>query len=383
MNIGGREVPMTGGWQRMFTLGVIEVKVIKEGPAPAYTMWMKGEQQFHIRITQEVIDTWSTEAIEFLMRHEIGHVVLGHFNFDECKGPDAMIAADINVNYHLREDNDIIKEFGGVIAKDWLKELGLDYQAYPLPVLHEMLHQKMEQQGGGGSGEGNPDGSDMCGGVQGIGNEEDMTDASTAALAAKGQLSDAEQQEIGAQPGKGSANAAVHSLSENRPEWADKLAEWAQNVVELTIARNRTHKRPSWSYKAYGLHVPTNQPTWVYKPSTVVLLVDTSGSMIQLVQQIGPTIAFLNAHDIKVRLIAGDTRVLYDEETSSPPESLPGGGGTDIVPMFKHAIEQYTPEGIVCFTDGYVPYWPTDPGVPVLWIMDNIEAPFGEQVSAR
>ena len=357
----------------MFTLGIIEAQVVKEGPAPAYTMWMKGEQQFHIRITQEALDTWTDESLQFLLRHEIGHVVLGHFSFDECKNADAMIAADINVNYHLRDGDHIIREFGGVVAADWLKELGLDYQAYPLPVLHEILHNMAGEMS-----------NDMCGGVQGIGDEDDMTDASTAALAAKGELSDQEQESIGAKPGTGSANRLVNSLSENRPEWADKLSEWAQNVVELVIAKSRTHKRPSWSYKAYGLHVPTTQPAWVYKPSTVVLLVDTSGSMISLVQQIGPTIAFLNQHEIKVRLIAGDTRVLYDEETTTPPETLPGGGGTDIVPLFQHAIKEYAPEGIVCFTDSYVPAWPIDTGIPVLWITDAVDAPpFGESVAAH
>ena len=356
----------------MFTLGVLELQAVETGPAPAYTMWQPGEQQFHIRITQEVLDTWDDRSLEFLVRHEIGHVVLGHFSYDECKQMDALIAADININYHLRADDDIITKFNGVVASEWLEKLGLEYQAYPLPVIHEILHQMAEESTNG-----------MCGGVQGVENETDMTDASTAALAAKGELSEEEQQAVGAKPGSGSANNAVRSLSENRPEWADKLSEWAQNIVELIVARNRSHHRPSWSYKAYGLHVPTVQPTWVYKPSTVVLLVDTSGSMIQLVQQIGPTIAFLNQHDIKVRLVAGDTRVLYDELTTQPPASLPGGGGTDIVPLFNHAIKEYAPDGIVCFTDGYIPAWPTDPGVPVLWIMDNIEAPFGERVSAK
>ena len=356
----------------MFTLGVLEVKIDPHAPTPAYTMWEKGDQQFHIRVSQEVLDTWDDESLEFLLRHEIGHVVLGHFNFDECQRPDALIAADISVNYHLRENDDIIRKGQGVVAADWLKELGLDYQAYPLPVLHEILHQMSKDMA-----------NDMCGGVQGVGDENDMTDASTVALSARGELSDGEQESIGAKPGTVSANRAVKSLSDARPEWADKLSEWAQNMVELIIARDRTHKRPSWSYKAFGLHVPTSQPTWAYKPSTVVLLVDTSGSMINLVQQIGPTIAYLKQHDIKVRLIAGDTRVLYDEETSVPPDTLPGGGGTDIVPLFKHAIENYAPSGIVCFTDGYVQGWPSNPNVPVLWIMDNIEAPFGEQVAAK
>ena len=357
----------------MFSLGVLDVEVVPAGPAPAYTMWEKGSQKFDVRIRQDVIDTWDDESLQFLLRHEIGHVVLGHFSFDECQGPDAIVAADISINYHLRADDDIIRKFNGVVARDWLKELGLKYEPYPLTILHEMLHDKTRSS------------QSMCGGVQGVGDEDDMVEATTAALAARGELSEEERDSIGSNPGNSSASNAIHSLSETRPEWAEKLSEWAHNIVEMVLDRSRTHKRPSWSYKAYGLHVPTTQPTWAYKPSTVVLLVDTSGSMISLVQQIGPTVAFLNSHNIKVRLIAGDTRVLYDELLVTPPTNLPGGGGTDIVPLFKHAIKEYEPEGIVCFSDLYIPSYPPDPQVPVLWVtdMNKPNVPYGEVVQAK
>ena len=357
----------------MFSLGVVEAQVVPTGPAPAYTMWEKGSQQFNVRFTQEVIDTWDDGALNFLMKHELAHVVLGHFSFEECKGMDSLIAADISVNYHLREHDGLIADMGGVVAKDWLKDLGLDYQAYPLPLIHEILHQKAQDFK-----------NDMCGGIGGIGDEDDMANASTAALAARGELSEEEKEGVGAKSGTGSANSKIRSLSEARPEWAEKLNEWTQNIVEMILEKSRTHKRPSWSYKAYGLHVPTSQPTWEYKPSTVLLLVDTSGSMISLVQQIGPAIAYLNQHSIQVRVIAGDTRVLYDELVVSPPTELPGGGGTDIVPLFKHALDTYEAAGIVCFSDGEVPYWPANPNIPVLWIMQkNVKAPFGEQVDAK
>jgi predicted metal-dependent peptidase len=112
------------------------------------------------------------------------------------------------------------------------------------------------------------------------------------------------------------------------------------------------------------------------------MLVDTSGSMVSLVQQVGATIVYLGQHNINVRCIAGDTQVLFDEEITAAPMELPGGGGTDIVPLFKRAND-YNPTGIVCFTDGYIPKWPVDPNVPVLWVIDNVEPPYGEFVAAK
>lgn len=380
MIVGSRSIPLEGGWARLLTLGVVDVRPApnEKRPMPgvfAWTYWEKGSKTFQVYLADEALESLDTKTLQFLVRHEMAHIINGHFNWDECRGPDALIAADINVNYYLDRDNDIIRSIEGVIAEDFLKALNLEYQAYPLPILHEILHQKMKDsmpQAGG------------CGGISGVEDEEDMVEASTMALAGRGELSEEEKDAIGANPGNHSANRLVHAMSEARPEWAIKVADWARSVVELVQAQGRTNKRPSWSFKAYGLHVPTSKPTWAYKPDTVVMLVDTSGSMLDLVKQVGATIAYLNSHSIKVRVIAGDTRVLYDEEVSSAPQELPGGGGTDIVPLFERTLD-YEPRGVVCFTDGYVMRWPdaNKYSMPVLWVTDYPNVPFGESVPAK
>lgn len=372
MKLENRDIQVTGGFARLFSQGLLSIAVAERGPAPAWTQWDKTHRYFEIYFRRDVMDEWTDDQLRFLIHHEIAHVIMGHFNWDECRGQDALVAADINVNYYLRDYDDMIRDFGGVVAKDWLEELELEYQAYPFPVLHDLLHKKIEDMGGFENG--------MCGGIEGA--DEDAV-ASAIAIAARGTLSEDEREEVGAGIGSKSAGLNIKSLSPPRPEWANKVSEFAQNAVNLVLGSRRTHKKPSWSHKAVGLYVPTVQPTWVYEPDTVIILLDTSGSMYELIHQIGPTVEYLNRHNIKVRLIAGDTQVLMDEEITAPPDSYPGGGGTDIVPLFERA-EDYHPRALICFSDGYVMRWPKAPDYPVLWIMDNaVKAPFGEQVEAK
>lgn len=383
MKVAHRDIPITGGYARLFSNGLLSINAVEQGPSVGFTYWDKEKEVYSVNIRQDALDTWTDDQLEFLIHHEIGHVILGHFAI-ECNRPDALIATDISVNYHLRRYDPFIRTFDGIVAEDWLKKLGLEYQSHPVQVLHDILHddldegikQALEDFKNGGEGAG----SSMCGGIQ----ITDDPSAVATAIAARGTLSPEEKEALGGQnPGTGSANQRVSSMAGTKPKWAEKLSEFAQNVVELVVSDKRSYRKPSTIAASFGLHAPTRQPSWTYKPDTVLLLVDTSGSMLEYIKQIGPTIAFLNSHSIKVRVIAGDTRVLFDEELTAPPSTLPGGGGTDIVPLWERA-EDYEPKAIVCFSDGYVARWPKDPGIPVLWIMDNnVHAPFGQQVEAK
>lgn len=383
MIVGNRDIKITGGYARLFSSGFLTIKEVKEGPSVAFTTWDKVSARYDIYLRSDALENYDDHTLEFLIHHEIGHVILGHFTID-CQRPDAMIAADIGINYHLRADDNLIRELDGVIAKEWLEELQLEYKSHPVTVLHDILHEDMDagiqqaienfKNGGPGTG------SSMCGGIE----VTDDPAAVATALAARGELSEEEKEALGGQaPGAHSLGANVSSMAGTKPEWANKLAEFAQNVVQLVVADKRTYRRPHAIAAAYGLHVPTRQPSWAYKPDTVILLVDTSGSMLDYIKQIGPTIAFLNSHEIKCRIVAGDTRVLFDEEVVVPPTTLPGGGGTDIIPIWDRGLT-YEPKAVVCFSDGYVMRWPSDPGIPTLWIMDKeVTAPFGQQVAAK
>jgi predicted metal-dependent peptidase len=118
-------------------------------------------------------------------------------------------------------------------------------------------------------------------------------------------------------------------------------------------------------------------------PDTVCLLVDTSGSMIGLLEQVAPAVIYLNRAGITVRLIAGDTRVTLDEEVKGGKfPTLKGGGGTEITPLFTKAME-YDPRALVCFTDGYVQRWPDKMNLPMLWVSDYDGVPWGEQVKLK
>ena len=87
----------------------------------------------------------------------------------------------------------------------------------------------------------------------------------------------------------------------------------------------------------------------------------------------------MDANNISVRLIAGDTIVTTDEEYKPGSKlfsEIKGGGGTEITPLFDRAAE-YNPASIVCFTDGWVPRWPCNTGIPTLWVGTDRTPPFG------
>ena len=167
----------------------------------------------------------------------------------------------------------------------------------------------------------------------------------------------------------------------NLPPWIDALEAFARSIVEVVMADTRSHTRPQEIYKAYDVHMPTMRPRWAYKADQVCFLIDTSGSMLSQLQYVMPVVQYLTQHNISVRMIAGDTHVTFDKllKPGVPlPDAVVGGGGTEITPLFERAND-YTPRSIVCFTDGYVPCWPKDTGIPILWVglEGGVKAPYG------
>lgn len=369
--------------QRLVASGWLDVQIVRSehpisGMTVASTEWRKdsrGLGKFIIRIHEKTAEEESASVLKTLLAHEVGHVVLGHFNLEPCpNGPmqqDMLIATDIQVNWYLRAQEENIKHLKGVVAPEWLDMLKLNQQAWPADVLHDILHEMREEQGdgqGNGEGDAGEGEGDPCGGIHV--DPEDLADAQAGSAVARAVA--------GKDYGTGSLARPVGTSGASMPQWVKVVADFARSLVESTLAEARSHTRPNQALRQIGIHVPTLKPRWAYVPDTVVILVDTSGSMGQLCKQIGPAVQYLRQHNMTVRLIAGDTKVDFDEEVESVPD-LPGGGGTDIVPLFDRAMT-YKPKALICFTDGYVPAWPQEnKDVPVLWICES-EVPYGQVV---
>jgi hypothetical protein len=261
-----------------------------------------------------------------------------------------------------------------------LKNLGLnEKQCYRASILHDMMHVEGEEMPGncvGGVMDGNSK-PGMCGGIAKIDDPRAKAIGSIANLVDP--TKDGQAMGIGNLMG----NGEFKYQAKDTPVWAKKMFEWARAIVEPCLSEGRKHSRPIWSMREVGIHVPSLKPRWDYKPKMAIVALDTSGSMWgSVLNQTASAVNFLRQHNIQVRLIAGDTCVQYDKElTNGFPKDLPGGGGTDIVPLYDHAVDKYNPEAIIFITDGYVPRWPKNKNVEILWItLPDAEPPFGTVV---
>lgn len=382
----------------------IKCVVDEDGPAIAWTEWDKETKRFEVHF-HESVAAMSPEAIRTLWRHEVGHIVFGHFGKELCEPTNPMrsiqevlVASDIQVNTYLgvtpqveeigktalamypskAEGDEKTEPKGFIDPTEWLPKIGLCMSEYPYDVIHTYLHDWIDQQeeeDGGGNGQGDGMGTQyVCGGIQGVeegdGNSADINAAVVTAISGAGT-----EDEAGEAWGSDPGHMRMKFKPSELPVWLNAVENWARSVVEVVLDERRKHARPNEIYKSVGVHIPTTRPSWYYKPSQVCFLVDTSGSMVGELKYVNPVIEYLARHNIETRLITGDTYVTFDDVVTSIPE-IKGGGGTDITPLFNRA-KKYEPESIIAFTDGYVPAWPKDDGTPTLWVGTKEKPPYG------
>ena len=251
--------------------------------------------------------------------------------------------------------------------------------------------QKGQQEQGGGRGNPLPEElADLS-----YDNEGDAAVRETARAKVKGAIEAAlrEAKVRGTEPAW--MKELLGKLGEMEPkvDWRRKLAHlfrlMAGSMSELTYSQpNR------WSMVTGS---PVVMPGELrYGVDKVVLAVDTSGSMdAELLRRAFAEVRYLTlaAQPDRIVLVQCDTEV-QSEETLTAQELVhrrdveaKGRGGTAFQPVFdlvreKHADAQM----VVYFTDGYGDS-PTDPGVPVLWVVINndgyLSAQFGDVVHVK
>ena len=370
----------------LFNMGLIRLNICSSGGPPTlgWTEWHADSKSFEINIAEKAVDDLSIECLGALIEHELNHISGGHFNI-KCNGVDRLISTDIEANWWLQGPklellrdavhqviNPLVDPIDPVIE---LKQLGLnEKQCYRASILHDMMHVEGDEDECGGNGEAKPG---MCGGISKI------DDPRAKAIGSLVSIIDPTKDDSLSGMGVLGGNGEFKYQAKDTPKWAKKMQEWARAIVEPCLSEGRKHSRPVWSMREAGLHVPSLKPRWDYKPKMAIVCLDTSGSMWGIVlNQTASAVNFLRQHNIQVRLIAGDTSVQMDEElTNGFPKNLPGGGGTDIVPLYDHAVDKYNPEAIIFITDGYVPRWPKNKKVDILWItLPDAKPPFGTVV---
>ena len=390
-----RVLPPEAGY--MANRGYISFRTARQGPSIAWTQWDTRHRQWAVYVLDQLPNLLDEVQMKAVLRHELAHIFLGHFSKEitECREEDNAVATDTAVNWFMPRDVlSSINETLGIKLVDPIEVqqfVGLSGTQYvPSGVIHNYLHQMVEEARadgtGGGGGEGTGEGhGDTCGGLQGESiPEADKVRAKALAGLLGAQIQADEEASSaygGSTPGYTAGSFVLPFSTDPTPSWVRSVEEFARSIVRAVLADKRSHARPQQVPRAMGYHSPSLKPRWGNAPDTVCLLVDTSGSMYALLNQVQPAVSYLIQHGLTVRLIAGDVRVTTDEEVTNTKKipDLVGGGGTEITPLFDRAYT-YGPQAIIAFTDGYVPGWPEDVGIDTLWVCGN-PVPFGKRVT--
>lgn len=401
------------------------------GPAIAWTEWDERHRQWAITTLEPAMSLLDEQEQLAIVRHELAHILLGHFDpaLMDCQRADRLIAADVAVNWFMdkntrksidakldtayeqalreqgapeevidamlgKQDTAEQHKFRGLVDPvAVLTDIGFSGDTYvPAAAVHARLHGLVDEQSDGDTQPLAEHYGKVCGGMRGDIPEGDRTRASALAGILANQIKNAEdaiKAGYGGAVGIGSSagGMAIRPPHAPTPLWVRAVQEFARSVVRMALADKRSHNRPQPALRAMGYHAPTARPKWASVPDTVCLLVDTSGSMMDLLSQVRPAVEYLQQHGLTVRLIAGDTRVTLDEELKhgTPFPDLVGGGGTRIIPLWE-AAEKYAPRAIVAFSDGYVDEWPGSEYASIehLWVC-GLESgvPFGKQVDPK
>lgn len=403
-------------------LVTIELRSRSRPTNHAMTVYEKGSFRFTIILRSETVRAASEAAIRGLIRHELGHIFLGHFNHrhEECQLPCNTLAEEAEVNYYVpREEleaidavaSQLLQEFAvqvlgeekaralaeagafhtrAIYPEEVAAQAGLSPDLPPLwRFLHPLLHPLPPGQRGrhllAGDGEEAGD-LDICGGIEVEEGALPEAMGVAAALASSPRGKDALQalQEQPRSWGSGAGKTPLPWQIPSLPNWAQRLAEWARCLVEKEWRRSRSRLRPRLDFlRATGRYTPGWTRDRKQGEATVTFVVDTSGSMVTDLHYARPAIEFLLTQGITVRFIAGDVQVEIDELLwpGSPIPDPAGGGGTDICPLVERAV-QYSPRGIAIYTDAAIPQWPPRPeGAEVLWIVPaGYHPPYGEVV---
>ena len=388
---------------------------IDEGAETAYT---DGER---IAFGPEFLDSLSNEELDFVMMHEILHVVLRHCLRGEERDHERYnIAADIVVNSNIMLENGgkpssiTLSKYGESmhIAPD-----GKEGHLYTAEEVYEMLPCSSGCGGGDGGG-------------QGIKPKKGGHDDSVNGRAEKKQKERGDGMPTPERWDDHSAWGKFEEDSVMRDVWVKQFAETCEAITVRDPSNSRGTlpmfaqrmleklMKPQTDWKSilndfiqeevndYSFSPPDRRfqdspfflPDFNEKGKTdevndILFMIDTSGSISDkmMTAAYSEVKGAIDQYDGKLRGWLGffDAAIIEPKPFSSFEEFIvikpAGGGGTDFQIIFEYVaqhMEEKPPASIIILTDGYAPF-PKEElanGIPVLWLINNeqVDPPWGK-----
>jgi len=376
----------------------------------------------YITFSPKFLEELSDRELDFVMMHEIMHVVLQHCMRGKDKEAERYnIACDIVVNSNILLENKMnpgsitLKKYGVSMHQTPNGKEGHEFTA---EQVYEMLP-AMANGDGNGDGDGSGDGSDGVKGKSGKngkglgngadnGNSEGNWDNHTRWGKKK---DNAKLSAIWKKHLKDAAEAiSIRDASENCgniPLFAQRILEemkqpqvdW-RTVLQHFIQEEITDYSLCPPDRRFG-ESPFFLPDFNEKEDVVrdiLFMIDTSGSMSDEMitaaySEIKGAIEQFNGK-LKGWLGFFDAEVVepqpFEEMSEFEIIKPVGGGGTDFGIIFDYVnskMQDQPPASIIILTDGYAPFPKKNPsgGIPVLWLLNNdkVQPPWGRIVRIK
>ena len=348
----------------------------------------------HLFFNTQFFNAMDNKEIEFVVAHEILHMVYDHLGRRDDRNPMLYnIAADYIVNNLLVDDRigkkpRIVDCFQDFKYRGWTSEEVYDELfeeakkngEEAVQQLGEMLDEHLDWEEGDGDEDGDGDGNEGKGRPRYTKAELDQI---------KDEVKEAMIQAASA-AGAGNVPAGVQRLIKEMTESKMNWRELLRQQIQSTIKSDYTFARPSRKGQMSGAILPG-----MNFQDTIDLCVclDMSGSIgnDQAADFLGEIKGIMDEYqDYKIKLWCFDTKVYNEQDFSADggddltDYEIMGGGGTDFMVNWTYMKENdIQPKKFIMFTDGYAwDSWGDPDWCETIFIVHsnhnrNLEAPFG------
>jgi predicted metal-dependent peptidase len=352
----------------------------------------------------QFFNAMTNKEIEFVVAHEILHMVFDHLGRREDRNPMLYnIAADYKVNNLLVRDRigekpkivDCFQDFqydadtSEEIYDKLFEQAKKDFDDFmeQLEQEGEMLDEHLDD-GDGGSEEGEEEKDSNGNNVSKKRpkySKEEMKKIKDEIK--EGMMTAAQAAGAGNTPGE--ITRMIKELTEPKMNWREIL----QQQIQSTIRNDFTFQRPSRK----GWHTGAILPGQNFDETIdIAIALDMSGSIgdSQAKDFLGEVKGIMDQYkDYNIKIWCFDTKVYNEADfTADGGEDLldyeiMGGGGTDFMANWEYMKEEgYVPKKFLMFTDGYAwDSWGDEDYCDTVFLIHshhdkNIQAPFGTTV---
>ena len=349
----------------------------------------------------QFFNAMNNKEIEFVVAHEILHMVFDHLGRREDRNPMLYnIAADYIVNNLLERDRigttpSIVSCYQDFKYEGWTSEEVYDELfkeakkngEEAIKQLGEMLDEHLDMEGDGeGDGEGDEEGKDGNGNTVSKRKpkySKEQLDQIKDEIK-EGMLQAAQSAGAGNTPGE--IQRMIKELTEPKMNWRELLRQ----QIQSTIKSDFTFSRPNRKGWQSGAILPGMN---FQDTIDICISLDMSGSIgnNQARDFLGEIKGIMDEYqDYKIKLWCFDTGVYNEQDFSADggedllDYEIFGGGGTDFMANWTYMKEHdIQPKKFIMFTDGYAwDSWGDPEWCDTVFVIHsnhnkNLQAPFG------